>query len=465
MAMQKLVGVSSDSNGRSANWSSRITFILAAAGAAVGLGNVWKFPYIVGENGGAAFIAVYLACIAVVGIPVMIAEITIGRMGQQNPVKSISNICKRHGISKNWKILGFICVLASFTILSFYSVVGGWVLHYVTLAMSQSFSGLDHAGVEGVFSDLVSSPSLLLFWHFVFMGTTMLIVSKGIKGGIEKVVTFCMPTLFAILVILAVYSATTDGFHESIAYLFNPDFEKLTSEGVIVALGHAFFTLGLGMGTMIAYGAYLDKNISIVKVSCSVALLDTIVALLAGLAIFPIIFSNNMQPESGPGLIFQALPLAFSNMPFGSYFGILFFLLLTMAALTSSISVLEPVVQYLEENWQLARRRATLIAGSACWSVGVLSAFSLNLLSDFHPLDFITTLEDKTIMGVLEFVSSNLMLPVSGLISAVFVGWVINRKFGRGSSFDSGAVGSALLTTTKYITPLAILVVFVSSLF
>ncbi|WP_280553283.1 sodium-dependent transporter [Halomonas sp. 25-S5] len=463
MAIQEQVNVNVESNGRSANWSSRVTFILAAGGAAVGLGNIWKFPYIVGENGGAAFIAVYLVCIAIVGIPVMIAEITIGRMGRQNPVKSISNICKNYGISKNWKVLGFVCVLASFTILSFYSVVGGWVLHYVVLTMSQSFSGLDQAGVEGAFSDLVSSPSLLLFWHFVFMGATMMIVSRGIKGGIEKVVTFCMPTLFAILVILAVYSATTDGFREAISYLFNPDFEELTSEGVIVALGHAFFTLGLGMGTMIAYGAYLDKDVSIVRVSCLVALLDTIVALLAGLAIFPVIFSNNMPPESGTGLIFQALPLAFSNMPFGSYFGILFFLLLTMAALTSSISVLEPVVQYLEEKYELARRRATLIAGGACWAVGVFSAFSLNLLSDFHPMTFITAFEDKTIMGVLEFVSSNIMLPLSGLISAIFVGWVITKKVGRDNSFGSGTVGSFLVATTKYITPLAILVVFASS--
>lgn len=330
------------SNAKRGLWSSRFAFILAATGSAVGLGNIWKFPYVTGENGGGAFVLVYLLCIAVVGIPIMMAEVMIGRRGGRSPVNSIRLITERDRLKPAWKLVGAIGVLAGFLILSFYSVIGGWAISYVGTTASGQLAGQSAEAVGAIFSGLLSNPSTLLLWHTVFMALVMVVVARGVRSGLERAVSILMPALFVLLLLVVGYAMTTSHFGQAAAFLFQPDFSKLTTSGVLVALGHAFFTLSLGMAVMMAYGSYLPKKISIAKTSITVSVIDTGVALLAGLAIFPIVFANGLEPGAGPGLIFQTLPLAFGQMPMGTLFGTLFFVLLIFAAWTSGISCWSP---------------------------------------------------------------------------------------------------------------------------
>ncbi|SJZ88683.1 Sodium:neurotransmitter symporter family protein [Oceanospirillum multiglobuliferum] len=292
----------SAAGGTHQHWSSRWAFILAATGSAVGLGNIWKFPYTTGENGGGAFVLVYLACIAIVGLPILMAEVLLGRKGAKSPIASMRDMVKSHNASKGWISIGALGTLAAFLILSFYSMIGGWAINYVGLSVSGAFTGETSENIGALFGGMLSDPVSLLFWHSVFMAVTMFIVVRGVKGGLEKAVTYLMPALFAILVIMVIYAMTTGSFGRGIDFLFTPDFSKLTTEGFLTALGHAFFTLSLGTGVMMAYGSYLDRNISIAKTSMAVGVMDTVVALVAGMAIFPIVFANGMEPGAGPGL-------------------------------------------------------------------------------------------------------------------------------------------------------------------
>ena len=331
-------------------WSSKFAFILAATGSAVGLGNVWKFPYVTGENGGGAFVLVYLLCIFIIGIPIMMAEVFIGRNGRHNPITSFRLVAERNLASSGWRISAIIGMLAAFIILSFYSVIGGWAASYVGHAAMGDFTGGTAESVGEMFGGLLASPTKLLLWHTVFMALVVLVVARGLKGGLERAVTILMPALFILLLMVVGYATTTGHFGEAVSFLFNPDFSALTVNGVLVALGHAFFTLSLGMAIMMAYGSYLSRDVSIGRTAVSVAIMDTVVALLAGLAIFPVVFANGLEAGAGPGLIFQTLPLAFGNMPMGTLFGTLFFVLLLFAAWTSGISLLEPVVEWIEEK-------------------------------------------------------------------------------------------------------------------
>ncbi|MBQ93767.1 MAG: sodium-dependent transporter, partial [Marinobacter sp.] len=378
-------GALEGSNAQRGLWSSRLAFILAATGSAVGLGNIWKFPYVTGENGGGAFVLVYLLCIAVVGIPIMMAEVMIGRRGGRSPVKSLSLIAQHDRLKPAWKLVGAIGILAGFLILSFYSVIGGWAISYVGTTASGQLAGQSADTVGAIFSGLLSDPTKLLAWHTLFMAMVMVVVVRGVRSGLERAVSILMPALFVLLLIVVGYAMTTGHFGQAAAFLFQPDFSKLTTSGILVALGHAFFTLSLGMAVMMAYGSYLPKNISIAKTSITVSVIDTGVALLAGLAIFPIVFANGLEPGAGPGLIFQTLPLAFGQMPMGSLFGTLFFVLLIFAAWTSGISLLEPIVEWLEERKGMNRTVSTLGAGFVCWGLGIASILSLNLWSDFAP--------------------------------------------------------------------------------
>ncbi|MCW8868797.1 MAG: sodium-dependent transporter, partial [Marinobacter sp.] len=396
-------GALEGSNAQRGLWSSRLAFILAATGSAVGLGNIWKFPYVTGENGGGAFVLVYLLCIAVVGIPIMMAEVMIGRRGGRSPVKSLSLIAEHDRLKPAWKLVGAIGILAGFLILSFYSVIGGWAISYVGTTASGQLAGQSADTVGAIFSGLLSDPTKLLAWHTLFMAMVMVVVVRGVRSGLERAVSILMPALFVLLLIVVGYAMTTGHFGQAAAFLFQPDFSKLTTSGILVALGHAFFTLSLGMAVMMAYGSYLPKNISIAKTSITVSVIDTGVALLAGLAIFPIVFANGLEPGAGPGLIFQTLPLAFGQMPMGSLFGTLFFVLLIFAAWTSGISLLEPIVEWLEERKGMNRTVSTLGAGFVCWGLGIASILSLNLWSDFAPLGFVPMLEGKTIFDLLDF--------------------------------------------------------------
>jgi len=457
-------GALEGSNAQRGLWSSRLAFILAATGSAVGLGNIWKFPYVTGENGGGAFVLVYLLCIAVVGIPIMMAEVMIGRRGGRSPVKSLSLIAEHDRLKPAWKLVGAIGILAGFLILSFYSVIGGWAISYVGTTASGQLAGQSADTVGAIFSGLLSDPTKLLAWHTLFMAMVMVVVVRGVRSGLERAVSILMPALFVLLLIVVGYAMTTGHFGQAAAFLFQPDFSKLTTSGILVALGHAFFTLSLGMAVMMAYGSYLPKNISIAKTSISVSVIDTGVALLAGLAIFPIVFANGLEPGAGPGLIFQTLPLAFGQMPMGSLFGTLFFVLLIFAAWTSGISLLEPIVEWLEERKGMNRTVSTLGAGFVCWGLGIASILSLNLWSDFAPLGFVPMLEGKTIFDLLDFFTANIMLPLGGLLVALFAGWVMSRQAMERELALSPAMFNLWLITVRFITPVAVAVVFIYNL-
>lgn len=436
-------------------WTSRWAFILAATGSAVGLGNIWKFPYITGENGGGAFVLVYLACIAVIGIPLMMAEVSIGRRGRQNPINSLRSIAEEEGRSKFWGWLGAMGVLAGFFILSYYSVIAGQAMAYIPRTFFGVFEGVTPDGAASIHSALVSDPERLLAWHTLFMIITMFVVTRGVQHGLEKSVRIMMPALFIILIMLVGYAFNTgEAFTRSVHFLFDADFSKLTANSILIAMGHAFFTLSLGMGAIMVYGSYLPKKTSIFKVSVTISVMDTCIALLAGLAIFPLVFANGMEPGAGPSLIFETLPIAFGHMPGGQFFGGIFFLLLVFAAWSSGISLVEPIVAWMVENHGFSRRNATILSGGIIWLLGLLTLFSFNIGQEW-------TLFGKTAFGLLDYLTANIMLPLGGLLIAIFAGWMMKPA----STADELAMGSKVfhycwLILIRFVSPLAILIVF-----
>lgn len=440
-------------------WSSRWAFILAATGSAVGLGNIWKFPYITGENGGGAFVLVYLLCIVCIGIPIMMAEIMIGRRGRQNPVDSLRSIAKEEMKHPFWRYLGWSGVVAGFIILSYYSVIAGQTIAYVFRTLSGTFDGVTAEGTVHIYKSLTNDPERLLAWHTVFIVSSMVVVARGVRGGLEKLVRFIMPALVIILILLVGFAANTgEHFTHAVNFLFKADFSKLSSDAILTAMGHAFFTLSLGMGAIMAYGSYLPKNVSILKVSLAIAAADTGIALLAGLAIFPLVFANDLAIGSGPGLIFETLPIAFGHMSGGALFGGLFFLLLVFAAWTSAISLIEPAVAWLVENKNISRRRASVYTGFTAWSLGLLTVMSFNIGETW-------LLFDKTMFELLDYLTANLMLPLGGLFIALFAGWAMPRS----SSQQEFAIRSPLiykiwLLLIRYITPAAVIIVFLSTI-
>ena len=365
-----------------AQWKNRVTFIFAATGSAVGLGNIWKFPYITGESGGGAFVLVYLICIIVMGIPVMMAESMLGRRGRSNPISTMSSLAEEAGASRLWRYLGWMGVIAGILILSYYSVIAGKTIAYIFKILTGMLADLTPALAETSVQSLNTSVFALTLWHSVFMAATMYIVVRGVNEGIEKAVEFLMPALFIILLILVAYAMTTGAFIQGLTFLFKPDWSALSGKTVLIAMGQAFFTLSLGMGAIMVYGSYLPKGISIARTSAIVAFADTAVALLAGIAIFPIVFANGFEPSSGPDLIFKTLPMAFSTMFGGTIFGLMFFVLLVFAALSSSISLIEPAVSYIVENKGLSRKRACVLMGGLTWLLGMGTVFSTNIWAE-----------------------------------------------------------------------------------
>lgn len=451
--------------GPRAMWSSRMAFILAATGSAVGLGNIWKFPYITGENGGGAFVLVYLLCIAIIGIPIMMAEVMIGRSGRKSPISAMRILATRAGKSANWQLVGWMGVASAFIILSFYSVIAGWALSYIGYAASGTFAGASAETVGGIFSSLLADPATLLMWHSLFMVLTIAVVARGVRGGLERAVTLLMPALFVLLLVMVGYAAAAGDFARGFAFLFEPDFSKLTTSAVLTAMGHAFFTLSLGMGAMMAYGSYLPENVSIARTAITVSILDTVVALLAGLAIFPIVFANGLEPSSGPGLVFQSLPLAFGQMPGGALFGTLFFILLVFAAWSSSISLLEPLVAWLEEHRGVNRKIAAIGGGVSIWLLGLVSVFSFNIWSEIKPLSMFKMFESKTMFDLLDYLTANIMLPLGGLLAALFVGWVLSSKSARAAlEMEDNMQFKIWYALVRYVTPVAVLIVFLYNL-
>lgn len=439
-------------------WSSRWAFILAATGSAVGLGNIWKFPYITGENGGGAFVLIYLLCVALVGIPIMIAEVLIGRRGRRNPIRTMQLLAEEAGSTPRWRFLGGMGVLAGFLILSYYSVIAGWALAYVFRTASGVFEEATAEAVGSVFGTFMSQPLSMVVWHTLFMIMTMAVVSRGVQSGLEKSVRFMMPGLFLLLVVLVGYAMTTGSFAAGMRYLFEPDFSALTAQGVLIAMGHAFFTLSLGMGAIMIYGSYLSRKESIARTSITIAAADTIVSLLAGMAIFPLVFANNLEPAAGPGLMFQTLPLAFGHMPAGTFFGVLFFIMVVFAAWSSSISLIEPAITWLVERHGMTRPGACVLSGLLTWVLGFVTVLSFNRWSDI-------TLFGKTLFDMLDFVTASVMLPLGGLLIAIFVAWVMSREATQQELGISDSAGYRLWHfVVRYITPAAVLLIFLNAL-
>ena len=433
-------------------WSSRWTFILAATGSAVGLGNIWKFPYMAGDNGGGAFVLVYLACICIIGLPIMLGEIMIGRRGRSSPANSMKSLAAEANASSAWTLLGATGALAGLLILSFYSVAAGWAMSYI-------FSGFQNINAESSssnFNNLLSSPLSLIFWHTLFISITVLIVARGILQGLEKWINTLMPMLFLIILMLCLYAMQTGAFLEGLRYLFMPDFSKINPQVMLEALGQAFFTLSLGMGAVMAYGAYMPADQNIGRTAISVAALDTGVALLAGIAIFPIVFANGLTPSEGPGLVFVTLPIAFSAMPLGILFGTLFFVLLSIAALSSSISLIEPGVAWLIESLKVKRITATILLGFTAWFLGIFSALSFNLISEF-------TIFGRNFFDATDFLTSQIMLPLGGIFIAIFVGWVMKKEhILEGLGFKEGFLFKAWYLSVRYIAPTLVGLVFLN---
>lgn len=419
------LGVRVNQRGIHGTWASRWTFILAATGSAVGLGNIWKFPYIAGENGGGAFVLVYLLCILLIGVPVMMAEVLIGRRGRQSPINSMRFVAKEAGLSPRWAAIGWMGVLAGLFIMAFYSVVAGWALKYVFVAGSGLFNTASAEQIGANFSQMLSEPGTLLLWHTVFTVMTAGVVACGITRGLGSVAKYMMPFLFVALLILVGYSFAHGDFGASLAFLFAWDFAQLSWGGVLEALGHAFFTLSLGMGAIMAYGAYMPARASLAKTVVTVGVLDTLVALTAGLAIFPIVFATaGLEPGAGPGLLFVSLPVAFGGMPLGTMFGTLFFLLIAIAAWSSAVSLLEPGVAWLIESKKFNRIQATAILACSAWLLGISCVLSFNHWEDFTPV----LLLGMNPFNFLDFLTTWVMLPLGGLFIAIFVGWFMHKK-------------------------------------
>lgn len=439
-------------------FSSKFGIIAAAAGSAIGLGNIWKFPYITGQNGGGAFLLVYLICIVLVGLPVLISEMLVGRRGRRNAVESYTEIS---GI-KAWKIPGGLAMGTAFFILSFYGVVAGWTLKYIGISISGGFSGKSSEEIGNIFTGFITNSTDPILYQVCFMAITAVVVVLGVKKGIERASKILMPFLLVVILILNVRSLTLDGASEGFLFLFKPDFSLLTKEGVLEALGHAFFTLSLGMGIMITYGSYISKDISLGKTAIQVGIADTVIALLAGVAIFPAVFAFGIEPSSGPGLVFITLPNIFNQMVGGKFFEVIFFVLLAVAALTSTVSLLEVVVAYVSEDFKLGRKRSTFLTTLAIIIVGAVCSLSMSPDSSISTIKIL----DRNLFDFIDYLTSNWMLPLGALAVSVFVGWVMKTSDIMdeltSSKMYKAKYAKAFIVMAKFVTPVLIAIIFLN---
>ncbi len=439
-------------------WSSRWAFILAAGGSAVGLGNIWKFPYITGVNGGGAFVLIYLMTVLMVAMPIMVAEVMLGRRGRQSPINTMRDLAHEAKASRYWFVLGAAGIGTGVLILSYYSVIAGWALAYVFKTGAGALNGANPQQVHALFSGLTGNPYALLFWHTLVMVMTMSVVARGVRSGLEKAVRWMMPALFLLLLVLVGYAMSSSGFYEGMRFLFKPDFSKISPQGVLIAMGHAFFTLSLGMGAIMTYGSYLNERTAILPAVAAIATVDTLVALLAGIAIFPLVFSYGLTPGAGPGLIFETLPLAFGQMPGGAFFGTLFFVLVVFAAWTSTISIIEPAVAWLVENHRYSRKRACVVIGVVTWVIGIVTVLSFNAWQDYK-------LFGKTAFEAIDFLTASILLPLGGLSIALFAGWVMSQRVVREElGIPQAWLYRAWNVLIRYVAPLGIALVFLNLL-
>ncbi|MHC4711013.1 MAG: sodium-dependent transporter, partial [Planctomycetota bacterium] len=431
------------------HWSSRMAFVLAVTGSAVGLGNIWKFPYVAGQNGGGAFVLVYLFCVFLIGMPVMMSEILIGRRGRRNPVATMALLGEEEGHSRHWQWVGAMGIIAGILILSYYSVVAGWTLAYVQKSMFGVFAGASAAQISAVFESFTGSWVQVSLAHTMFMAITVFVVARGVERGLEQAVKFMVPALLVLMLILLGYSINSGSFGLGVAFMFSPNFDALSWDSVLTAMGQAFFTLSIGMGAVMAYGAYLPEETSITSTAAAVIVADTVIALLAGLVIFPLVFANGLNPSEGPGLVFDTLPLAFGQMQGGVLFATLFFVLLVFAAWTSALGLMEPAVAWLVEHHNRSRAQAAVMVGVLIWIIGFGTVLSFNVLSEF-------TFFKGTIYNNVDYLTSNVMLPLGGMFITAFAAWVMCRNSSADELGGAGAIYKLWRLLARYVAPVAI---------
>jgi len=441
-------------------WASRWTFIMAATGSAVGLGNMWKFPYVAGSNGGGAFVLMYLACILLIGVPVMMAEVMIGRHGRKSPINSMRDAVDDSGADPRWGYVGWMGVAAGMLILSFYAVIAGWALDYIFEVASGDLIGVNGVSAGAAFDQLLNDPSRLILWQTVFMLLCVGVVVGGVKRGLGVAVEILMPLLFVMMLILLGFAVVKGNFSAAWTFLFSFDFEALSWRAVLEAMGQAFFTLSIGMGAIMAYGAYMPQNANIGKTILVVAFFDSSVAIISGLIIFSIVFATQgVEPSAGPGLMFISLPIAFGAMPGGVLIGSIFFVLVSIAAWSSAISLLEPCVAWLIETKNMGRITANLLLAGFAWLLGLGSVLSFNIWSEYKLAGF-------TFFDFLDFLTANIMLPLSGLMIALFVGFVMKEEAVNAElEGTSSLVAEFWRATLRYIAPVAITAVFVMGIY
>lgn len=439
------------------SFGSKLGVIAAAAGSAVGLGNIWRFPYLTGENGGAAFLVVYLIFMLAIGVPVMLSELVIGRRAQRNAFGAFRFLKP----GQPWYLIGLMGIGAAFMILAFYSTIAGWTLEYLYRSVLNGFHGKSTSELQETFNTFQTSGLMPVFWQMVFMFLTALIVWKGVKDGIEKYSKILMPLLLVIILVISLRSVTLPGAMQGLTFLFKPDFSKIDGNVILVALGQAFFSLSIGMGTIITYGSYISKRDNLTNTALAVSGADTLIAVLAGVAIFPAAFAFGIQPDAGPGLVFITLPNIFQQMAGGYFWSIIFFILLAVAALTSTISVLEVVVAYFSEELNMTRKKATIIASV---SISILGAFCT--LSQ-GPMNYLRIFKN-TFFDDLEYLSANVMLPLGGLLIVIFVGWFMGSGNVKAEISNEGALKArffaVLMFILKFMAPIAIAMVFLNGL-
>ena len=431
------------------NFSGKLGVIAVAAGSAVGLGNIWRFPYIAGQNGGGAFLIVYLIFVFLIGVPVMLSEFAIGRKAGCNAYGTFKKLSPKGA----WWLVGLMGILAAIMIFSFYGTVAGWTLEYVKKAVCDEFAGQNLGALSQSFSDFTTSPTMPLVWMVVFVALTALIILGGVEKGIEKVSKFLMPLLFVLIIAVCIRAVTLPNASKGLEFLFKPDWSSLTFKGVLMALGQAAFSLSIGMGTMITYGSYIKKDTPLTATAIEIASCDTIVALLGAIMVFPTLAFLGAESTGGPGLVFITLPAIFQAMPGGYIFAILFFLLLSVAALTSTISLLEVPVSFLVDEFNMSRRKATLISSSVIVLLGVFCTLSFGLLSDF-------TIFGKTVFDLFDYTTANIMLTFGALLIVIYVGWFFGRKKFV-DELTAGGKGNVVLAKiisiiVKFIAPIGI---------
>ncbi len=437
------------------SFSSKLGVIAAAAGSAIGLGNIWRFPYVTGENGGAAFLVVYIIFMLMIGVPVMLSELVIGRRSQRNAFGAFRFLKP----GQPWYLIGLMGIAAAFMILAFYSTIAGWTLEYLYRSVLNGFAGKSTSELQETFNTFQTSGLMPVFWQMVFMFLTAFIVWKGVKNGIEKYAKILMPLLLLIILVISVRSLTLPGAMQGLTFLFKPDFSKIDANVILVALGQAFFSLSIGMGTIITYGSYISKKDNLTNTALAVSGADTIIAILAGVAIFPAVFAFGIQPDAGPGLVFITLPNIFQQMAGGYFWSLIFFILLAVAALTSTISVLEVVVAYFSEELNMTRKKATVIATLSISVLGVFCTLSQG------PMNYLRIFRNN-LFDDLEYLSANVMLPLGGLLIVIFVGWFMGSANVKTEISNEGTLKArffeVLMFILKFVAPIAIALVFLN---